>query len=87
MKLDLLLIKYPSVLDDKLDTMKTFNKLDLNPGTKPKFFKPRPLTFALKKSIEQELHQFEDVSIITKVSYSSWAGPIMAVSKMMGHRI
>ena len=82
MELDLLISKYPSVFDDKLGTMKTFSaKLDLKPGSKPKFFRPRPVPFALRENIEQELQRLEDASIITKVSYSSWAAPIVAVPK------
>ena len=56
MELDLLIRKNPSVFDDKLGTMKTFSaKLDLKPGSKPKFFRPRPVPFALRENIEQEL--------------------------------
>ena len=82
MELDLLISKYPSVFDNKLGTMKTFSaKLDLKPGSKPKFFRPRPVPFALRENIEQELQRLEDASIITKVSYSSWAALIVAVPK------
>ena len=76
MELDLLISKYPSVFDDKLGTMKTSAKLNLMPRSKPKFFRP---------SIEQELQRLEDAGIITKVSYSSWAVPIVAVPKKMGN--
>ena len=56
MELDLLISKYPSVFDDKLGTMKTFSaKLDLKPGSKPKFFRPRLMPFAMRENIEQEL--------------------------------
>ena len=56
MELDLLISKYPSVFDDKLGTMKTFSdKLDLKPGSKPKFFRPRPVPFVLRENTEQEL--------------------------------
>ena len=85
MERDLLISKYPSVFDDKLGTMKTFSaKLDLIPGSNPKFFRPRPVPFALRENFEQELQRLEDASIITKVSYSSWAALVVAVPKKDG---
>lgn len=58
-------------------------KLDLQPESKPKFFRPCPVPFALRDSIETELQRLEDAKItcISKVSYSEWAAPIVAVPK------
>ena len=86
MELNLLISKYPSAFDDRLGTKKTFStKLDVKPGSKPKFLKIRPVPFALRENIEQELQRLEDASIINKVSYSSWAAPIIAVQKKGGN--
>ena len=56
-------------------------KLNLQPDSKPKFFRPHPVPFALRDSIEAELQRLEDAKIISKVSYSEWAVPILAVPK------
>ena len=45
-------------------------KLDLQPESKPKFFRPRLVPFALRDSIETESQRLEDAKIISKVSYS-----------------
>lgn len=40
-----------------------------------------PVPFALGESVKQELHQLEDASITTKVSYCSCTAPIVGVPK------
>ena len=85
-ELDLLLEKYKSVFNDTLGTMKNFTaKLELKDDAKPKFFRPRPVPFALKDSIDQELDRLENDDIITKVRYSDWAAPIVVVPKKDGN--
>ena len=84
-ELDSLLMKYPSVFEDKLGTMKHFRaKLEIKEGATPKFFRPRPVPFALKENIEHELDRLERDGIITKVNHSSWAAPIVPVPKRDG---
>lgn len=58
--------------------------LDLKSTAKPKFFRPRAVLFALRDNIEAELTCLEEAKIITKVSYSDWAAPIVAVPKKDG---
>ena len=63
-KLDLLLEKYKSVFNDTLGTMKNFiAKLELKDDAKPKIFSPRPVLFALKDSIDQELDRLGNADI------------------------
>ena len=50
----------------------------------PSFFRPRPVPFALKDSIDQELDRLENADIITNVRYSDWAAPIVVVPKKDG---
>ena len=80
--LDNVLTKHKSVFNDKLGTMQgTKAKLFVKSGSKPKFFKPRPVPHALKGAIEQELDLLESMGVIEKVRYSEWAAPIVPVVK------
>ena len=66
--------------------MKTFEAtLQLKPGAKPKFCKARPVPFALKAAIEQELDRLESEGILEKVSYSEWAATVVSVHKPEGN--
>ena len=81
-ELDFLLEKYKSVFNDPLGTMKNFTaKLELKDNAKPKFFRPHPVPFALKDSIDQGLDRLGNADIITKVRYSDWAAFIVVVPK------
>lgn len=51
--------------------------MDLKSTAKPKFFRPGAVLFALRDNIEAELTRLEEAKIITKVSYSDWAAPIV----------
>ena len=66
-ELEVLLEKYKPVFSDTLGTTKNFSThLELTENVKPKFFRPRPVPFALKDRIEQELDSLESANIITK---------------------
>ena len=54
------------------------------PNTKPKFFKPRTVPFALKERVESELDRLERDGVLEKVPYSGWAAPIVTVPKQDG---
>ena len=84
-ELELLLEKYKPIFSDTLGTMKNFSAhLEMTENAKPKFFRPRPVPFALKDRIEQELDSLESANIITKVNFSNWAAPIVVVPKKDG---
>ena len=70
--------KYSSLFDGSLGTVKGVTaKLHVKDGATPKFFKPRPVPYALKAKISDELERLEKVGVIEKVSYSDWAAPIV----------
>ena len=70
--LDNVLTKHKSVFNDELGTMQgTKAKLFVKSGPKSKFFKPRPVTHALKGAIEQELDRLEGMGVTEKVRYSA----------------
>ena len=53
-------------------------------NAKPKFYRPRPVPFTLKESVDRELHRLEEAKVIEKVPYSKWAAPIIPVLKADG---
>ena len=58
-----------------------FAKLRLKPDTTPKFWRPRPVPFALKDGIEREFDKLQSVGIIEPIVFSEWAAPIIADPK------
>ncbi|VDI40351.1 Hypothetical predicted protein [Mytilus galloprovincialis] len=53
-------------------------------NVKPVFMKARPIPYALRPKVEQELDRLEEEGIITKVPTSEWATPIVPVVKKSG---
>ena len=58
--------------------------LDLRDDASPKFVKARPLPYALRDRVASELDRLERDGIITKVTWSDWATPIVPVIKKDG---
>ena len=56
----------------------------MQPDAAPKFFKPRPMPFALEDAVGQELDRLEKYGVIKKVDSSEWAAPIVTVPKAEG---
>ena len=50
----------------------------------PKFYKARPLPFALRSKVEEELKRLESNGVIVPVQHSDWAAPIVPVRKPDG---
>ncbi|XP_047137420.1 uncharacterized protein K02A2.6 [Hydra vulgaris] len=74
--------KYPEVFSDHLGCLKNFQcHIPLREGAEPKFYKARPVPYALRTRIEQELDCLEDQGVWRKVQYSKWAAPIVPVLK------
>lgn len=66
-----LLKEFDELFQDELGTVENFTaKLILKGDAQPKFFRPRPIPFALKEAVEQELDRLETDNIIEKVSHS-----------------
>ena len=74
--------RYAKVFDESLGTTTPFvASLSIKPDTKPKFFKPRPVPFALREKVEVELDRLESSGVLEKTSYSEWAAPVVVVPK------
>ena len=84
-QLQTLLQEYQSLFKDELGTVQPYRAtLHVQPNAKPKFFKPRPVPFAIRDAIGQELDRLEEQGIIKRVDHSEWAAPIVAVPKKDG---
>ena len=83
--LQTLLEKHKSLFKEKLGTVEPYRAmLQVRPDAAPKFFKPRPVPFAIKDAIGRELDDLEKQGIIQKVDHADWAAPIVAVPKKDG---
>ncbi|KAK3773717.1 hypothetical protein RRG08_001446 [Elysia crispata] len=59
-------------------------RIHLKEDAQPRFFKPRPVPYAVKAKVEEELRKLEKDNIITKVTHSEWAAPLVVVPKENG---
>ncbi len=69
--LEALLQKHASLFNDEVGSVNTHKaNLHVRPDAVPKFHKARPVPFAIKDKIKQELDKLESDGIIRKVSHS-----------------
>ena len=84
-KLDELLHQNSALFKDELGKIEQYEAtLQVHPDARPRFFKPRPVPFEIKPSIEEELDKLEASGVIEKVEHSDWAAPIVPVPKKNG---
>lgn len=77
--------QHQNLFSSNLGSIQPFTaSLQVNPDANPRFFKPRPVPFAIKDAISQELDRLEQQNIISPVSHSQWAAPIVPVPKKDG---
>ena len=82
-----LLDEYGKLFSDELGTITGYRAtLDLREDARPKkkFHPARPIPFAIKAAVEEELDKLEASGVIEKVSHSNWAAPIVIVPKKNG---
>ena len=84
--LNALLEEYKDPFTDELGTIHPFKaKLAVDPTANPRYHRPRPVPFAMKAAVEEELDRLERIGVLEKVDHSDWAAPIVAVPKKDGH--
>ena len=84
-EVNLVLKKFSKVFAPELGTFnKGKIKINLHQNAIPKFFRPRPLPFALQRKVELELEKLLKLNIIEQVDYAEWGTPIVPVIKRDG---
>lgn len=77
-----LIKKYASVFDKEPGTVKNLKaKIHVEPGTRPIFYKAFPVALSMKTDVGKKLDQLEKDKIISKVTHSDWASPIVCLRK------
>ena len=80
-----ILARRDEVFKDEIGCVKGIKaKLHLKQDAVPKFVKARPVAFALRPKVEQELDKLEKQNILTPVQVSDWASPVVPVLKKDG---
>ena len=83
--LDGLLRTYTGICQESLGKMSGIvAKIHMKQGARPEIFKPRPVPYALKDRIEQDLDRLTALGVIEQIPYSEWAAPIVPVIKANG---
>ena len=84
-RLDALRSRYAAVFgSDRGHLQSSREHLTLRDGAQPKFLKARPLPYALRDRVGLELDRLEQDGILTKVSHSDWATPVVPIPKKDG---
>lgn len=77
--------KYAKLFENELGTFTNYKvSLKLKKDVVPKFYKPRPLPFALKDKVEKELEKLVKLGILKPTQCSEWGTPIVPVLKNNG---
>ena len=84
-ELDKLLKKYEPLFRDELGLYK-YEKVELEVESqiKPVFCKPRPVPFAFKEMLENELDELEKRGVISQVKNAEWGTPLVPILKNNG---
>lgn len=74
--------KYREVFQPGYGAIKGFHaSIVLKIGATPVFCKARPVPYALREQVEQELLNMEKAGIVYRVRHSAWATPLVVVPK------
>ncbi|XP_055356453.1 uncharacterized protein K02A2.6-like [Paramacrobiotus metropolitanus] len=81
--LESILAQNKELFRDELGCCRTFQAhLYLKPGAIPKFCKPRPVPFALRQPVEEDLERLVRLGVLVKVDRAKWAAPIVIVRRV-----
>lgn len=84
-KLQEILQRHEEVFKEELGTLKGMTvMIHFNPGSVPKFYRPRSVHFAMRSKVEAEINRLLNENIITPVKYSEWAAPVVPIPKPDG---
>jgi len=85
LSLKTLLRKYSEIFKPSTGLLRHFSaKIVVREDAVPKFLKARPIPFAIREKVDEELQSMENAGVITKVDHSEWASPLVVVAKPNG---
>ena len=77
--------QYPRVFEPGLGELKNVKvRLDVDRTVHPKFFKPKPLPFALRDKVDKQLKKEIEMGVLEPVANPDWGAPIVPVLKSDG---
>ena len=77
-----LLGEYEEIFQEGLGTFRGYEaKIEVDPAATPRFCKARPIPYAMRSKVEDELTRLVAEGTLEPVDYSDWAAPIVAVIK------
>ena len=77
--------RHPDVFKEELGKLQgTSAKIYVERNATPRFEKARPVPFAIRQKVEQELDRLQALGIVQPVQFSDWASPIVPVRKLDG---
>ena len=83
--LQVVLAHHPTVFEESLGLVQgTTAKIHVDPAAQPKFFKPRPVPYALRDKVDKEIDHLVKEGVIQPVTHSDWAAPVVPVVKRDG---
>ena len=85
LSLQQVLDKHSGVFQEGLGELRDVKaKIYIDKGERPRFFPARPVSFAVRKKVEEELQRLQSMGVIEPVQFSDWAAPIVPVQKSDG---
>ena len=80
-----ILAKYEALFEKGYGHIKLYKAaIQVREGAQPQFLKARPVPYAHKEKVEQELQRLEDEETIYEASQSDWAAAVVLVPKKDG---
>jgi len=77
-----LLKEFPEVFTEELGCLKGFKvHIPVADDVQPKFYKARPVPYAMRARVDEELDKLEKQGVWNRVQYSRWAAPIVPALK------
>ena len=74
---------YPDTFADALGCISDCHaKIHLREDAVPKCMQSRPVPYAIRAKVDQELGRLEQEDIIERVDFAEWASPVVIVQKM-----
>lgn len=74
--------RFPSLFREEIGKLQGFQAhLEVDEAAKPKFCKPRPVSFYMREKLDAEFQRLRDAGIVKDTTYSEWASPVVPVLK------